>query len=211
MTILNNIQRKIQLIGLKETIGLIFKRIINIVLDPYTLFFFVQLENYVRGKIVISNDIKVRKIETIDDLKKIEKEVIVTYGTESLLEDYRNLFKEGHKLYLTYYKGEVAGASWISIGIPQDFTIMHISNKDFYIFAVFTIDEFRNKGIGTANLVLILEEMKNEKYSRAFICTKEWNPYQKSIKRAGFQYAGKFIEYKWKSKRIAYFVTGNIK
>lgn len=158
------------------------------------LFFTADLCNYNPDEKFINKKVEVLEKKLFEELTQTEKENLRKYGGEDLLALFEKRLEKGHRLFLTYLEGEVAGASWIYEGGIRKFFVIPLSKKDFFILAVFTIDKFRRKGVATSSLVYVLQKMKQEGFQRGFICTKEWNFYRKTIKKAGFEFVGKFRE-----------------
>lgn len=196
------IKRKLSSIGIKNTFFFIAKRIYYILFYSKNLFLTVDLSNYNPDNKSINKAVDVLEKKSFEELTQIEKENLREHGDKDLIAYFEERLESGYRLFLTYFNGEVAGASWIYEGGTRRFHVIPLSIKEFFILSVFTIDKFRRKGVGTASLILILMKMKYEGFQRGFICTKEWNFYQKAILRAGFQCVGKFHELKLLKKNI---------
>jgi GNAT superfamily N-acetyltransferase len=190
------IRRKLSSIGIKNTFFLIVKRTYYTLFYSKDLFFAADLSNYHPDEKPINNEVEISEKTLFKRLTETEKKTLREYGGKDLLSLFEKRLERGHRLFLTYLNGEVAGASWIYEGGKGKFFIIPLSKKDFFILAVFTIDKFRKKGVGTASLIYLLEKMKREGFQRSFISTKEWNTYQKIIEKVGFECFGKYREFR---------------
>lgn len=161
-----------------------------------SLFFTVDLSNYTPQEQFMNTEVDVVEKEFFDQLTEAEQETIRGYGGADLLALFEKRLLQGHRLFLTHVDGEIAGASWIYEGGPGKFFMIPLSEKEFFILAVFIIDKFRGRGISSVSLACILQRMKEYGFQKGFICTKEWNFYQRSIKKAGFELVGKVREMK---------------
>lgn len=196
------IRRKLSSIGIKNTFFLMTKRIYCMLFYSKNLFFTVDLSNYNPDEKPINKEVEVLEKKSFEQLTQTEKENLREYGGKDLLAQFKNRLEKGCRLFLTYFNGEVAGTCWIYEGGTRKFFVIPLSKKEFFILSVFIIDKFRRKGVGTTSLIHILKKMKQEGFQHGFISTKEWNFYQKAILKAGFQFVGKFHEFKILKRNI---------
>ncbi len=175
------------------------------------LLFMVDLTDYKVDNRTKNEHVEVVEIKSFDQLTASEKKVFQEYGGSNLLQLFEKRLLQGHRLFLTHVDGEIAGAIWIYEGGSGKFFMIPLSEKEFFILAVFIIDKFRGRGISSTSLAYLLTEMKEEGFRRGFICTKEWNFYQKSIKKAGFEFIGKVREIKAFKKNILIWSSVNWK
>ncbi|MFC1657052.1 GNAT family N-acetyltransferase [Candidatus Moduliflexota bacterium] len=190
------VRRKLRTSGLQETFAIVAGRAYNSLFHGRLLLFRADITgNAVDSKLSGKKDgIKART--SIHELTADERSIFKGYGGESLLRLWEKRFQKGHSLFVVYHGGEVAGTGWIYEGGRKEFFTVPLAPGEAFIVAVFVLDPFRGKGLGTRILALILQRMKDDGFQRAYICTKEWNHFQKSIRRAGFELLGKVREIK---------------
>ncbi len=189
--LLTSVSRKQAQLGVRKAAAFFARRLWDMLFHSRELFFTIDLSERTVGAGPGHGAVEVREKRHFSDLAKNELEAIRGYGGNELLGLFEKRLAGGHRLFLTYVDGEVAGAAWIYVGGPGKFFMIPLSQEEFFIMAVFIIDRFRGKGISVPSLELLLQMMKKEEFRRGFICTKEWNFYQRSIKKAGFQLSGK--------------------
>lgn len=187
------------------------QRIYGELFHSKNLFFSIDLSNYKPDEKSMNENVTVIDKTSFDQLSEDEKKVFQGYGGSALLDLFKKRFESGHKVFLTYYSGEVVGASWICEGGPGKFFMIPLSEGEFFILAVFIIEKFRSRGISSASLANILQRMKEYGFQKGFICTKEWNYFQKSIKKAGFELVGKVRELKMFRRNILIWSSVNAK
>jgi len=192
----NNISRKVNTLGLKDTIILLLQRLYYSSFRNKRLFFTINLAQYVPENNYINNKVTVSPKPSFSQLSHQEKKALRSHGGDKLLNTFARRLAKGNKLFLLYINAKCAGASWVYVGGKNKFFIVPLPEKQFIILDVFTIDKYRRMGTATTNLIKILENMKLQGFERAFISTKEWNFYQKSIMKAGFELVGKYREFK---------------
>ena len=188
----SKIRRKLSNIGTKRTAALIIRRLYAVMFSSIGLFFRVNLLNYNSYGKPTNDQVKVIEIKSFESLADKDARCLRDYGGKNLLTLFKKRLAKGHRLFLSYINGQVTGASWVYVGGERRFFVIPLSEKDFIMLAVFTIDKFRGMHIATTSLIMILDKMRIEGFQRGFISTKQWNFFQKSIVKAGFQYVGKF-------------------
>lgn len=196
LSLYSTVRKKFSTGGIKNTFLLIAQRIYCELFHSKNLFFAIDLSNYKPDERSMNENITVLDKTSFDQLTEDEKEVFRGYGGNALLDLFKKRFESGHRVFLTCYYNEVVGASWIYDGGPGKFFMIPLAEGEFFILAVFIIEKFRGRGISSASLVSILQRMKDYGFQKGFICTKEWNFFQKSIKKAGFELVGKVREMK---------------
>ena len=193
---LSRIRRKLSSLGTRKTAALIARRFYASIFCSSRLFFRVDLLNYNCYGIPINDQVEVIEIKSSESLTDEEARSLEDHGGKDLLAIFEKRLANGHRLFLSYLNGEVTGASWVYVGGERKFFVIPLSQKDFIILAVFTIDKFRRMRIATTSLAKILDKMRLEGFQRGFISTKQWNFFQKAIARAGFEFVGKFHRFR---------------
>jgi GNAT superfamily N-acetyltransferase len=211
LSLYSTVRKKFSTGGIKNTFLLMAQRIYCELFHSKNLFFAIDLSNYKPDERSINENITVLDKASFDQLTEDEQEVFKGYGGSALLDLFKKRFESGHRVFLTYYSGEVVGASWIYKGGPGKFFMIPLETDEFFILAVFIIEKFRGRGISSASLASILQRMKEYGFQKGFICTKEWNFYQNSIKKAGFEFIGKVREIKAFKKNILIWSSVNRK
>ena len=192
----SKIRRKLSSIGMKKTAALIARRFYAAMFSSSGLFFKVDLLNYNTYGKPTNDQVEVIEIKSFESLADKDLRCLRDYGGNHLLAIFEKRLAKGHRLFLSYLNGQVAGASWVYIGGEGRFFIIPLSEKDFIIVAVFTIDRFRRMRIAAASLIAILDKMRLEGFHRGFISTKQWNFFQNAIAKAGFEFVGKFHRFR---------------
>jgi GNAT superfamily N-acetyltransferase len=196
------VQRKLGSAGLRKTVALVAGRVYDALFHGRLLLFRTDLDGYSAAMVRSAREDRILLRRSIDELASVERNAFKEYGGDNLLRLWERRFHKGHRLYVTYDGSEVAGASWVYEGGAGRFFTVPLAQGEVFIVAVFVLEDFRGKGLGTRTLALLLEEMKEEGFERAFICTKEWNHFQKAIRRAGFECVGKLREINMLGKSI---------
>lgn len=211
LSIYSTVRKKFSIEGIKNTFLLMSQRIYCELFHSKNLFFALDLSNYKPDERSMNENITVLDKTSFDQLTEDEKEVFRGYGGSALLDLFKKRFESGHRVFLTYYLNEVVGASWIYEGGLGKFFMIPLAEGEFFILAVFIIEKFRGRGISSVSLANILQRMKEYGFQRGFICTKEWNFFQKSIKKAGFELVGKVREMKIFKRNILIWSSVNDK
>ena len=211
LSLYSTVRKKMSTEGIRNTLLLMAQRIYGELFHSKNLFFSIDLSNCRPDERSRNENITVLDKTSFDQLTKDEKEVFRGYGGSALLDLFKKRFESGHRVFLTYYSGEVSGASWIYEGGPGKFFMIPLADREFFILAVFIVERFRGRGISSASLVSILQRMKGYGFQRGFICTKEWNFFQNSIKKAGFELIGKVRELKIFKRNILVWSSVNAK
>jgi GNAT superfamily N-acetyltransferase len=196
------VRRKLGTAGVRKTVVLGSRRAYDALFHGRLLFFRVDLDGYATDMESVDREDRVLPRKSIDEITSVERKAFKEYGGASLIRLWNERFQKGHRLFVTYHGSEVAGASWVYEGGTERFFTVPLAEGEVFIVAVFVLENFRGRGLGTRTLALILQMMKDEGFQRAFICTKEWNHFQKAIRRAGFQCVGKLREIKVFRKSI---------
>ncbi|SPP99528.1 hypothetical protein NBG4_10062 [Candidatus Sulfobium mesophilum] len=189
--LLISVSRKQAQLGVRKAATFFARRLWDMLFHSRELFFAIDLSDHTLPSGSGNGSVEVREKRSLSDLTEKEQEALRSHGGSELLSIFEKRLAGGHRLLLTYVDGEVAGAAWIYTGGSGRFLMIPLSQKEFFIVAVFIIDRFRGKGISLPSLILLLEKMKKESFRRGFICTKEWNFYRRSIEKAGFKLLGK--------------------
>lgn len=189
--LLTSVSRKQAQLGVRRAAVFFARRLWDTLFHSRELFFTIDLSELTLVPGPGNGLVEVLEKRSFSDLTGKEQEAIRGYGGSELLSLFEERLAGGHRLFLTYVDGDVAGAAWIYVGGPGRFFMIPLSQEEFFIVAVFIIDRFRGKGISVPSLKLLLQKMKKEEFRRGFICTKEWNFYHRSIEKAGFQLSGK--------------------
>lgn len=190
------VKKKVAADGIKNTFLLVARRVYGELFHSRNLFFSIDLSDYAPDEERMSESITVIDRTSFDQLREDEKRAFQEYGGRALLELFKKRFENGHKLFVTYFSNEPVGASWIYEGGTGKFFMIPLAEGEFFILAVFIVDKFRGRGISSASLKSILVRMRDCGFKKGYICTKEWNFFQKSIKKAGFKLVGKVRELK---------------
>jgi GNAT superfamily N-acetyltransferase len=191
---LSTVRRKLGTVGIRGTIALAARRAYDTILHGRLLVFRADLPTYVADEALVDKGTCVVVRNAIAEVTLIERRVFEEYGGYGLIRLWEKRFSLGHRLFVTYYSDKVAGASWVYEGKANGFFTVPLGVGDAFVVAVFILDSFRGKGLGMQSLALMLSTMREEGFKRAFICTKEWNFFRKSIRRAGFEFVGKVRE-----------------
>ncbi len=189
--LLTSVRRKKTQLGVRKTAEFFARRLRDVLFHSRELFFTIDLSNRTLATSPGSDSVKVWEKKSFGDLTVKEQEALRGYGSGSLLALFEKRFAAGYRLFLTYVDEDLAGGAWIYSGGPGRFFMIPLSQEEFFIVAVFIIDRFRGKGLSLPSLILLLKIMKEYGFRRGFICTKEWNFYQRSIIKAGFELVGK--------------------
>ena len=189
--LLTAVGRKKAQLGGRKAVAFIAKRLWDTLFHSRELFFTIDLSNRTLTVSPGSDSVEVREKRSFSELTEKERAAISGYGGSELLNLFEKRLAGGHRLFLTFAEGEFAGAAWIYVGGPGKFFMIPLARKEFFIVAVFIVDRFRGKGISVASLVLLLQKMKEDGFEHGSICTKEWNFYQRSISKSGFELVGR--------------------
>ena len=207
MGYLTAVRRKVEKEGLRKTVVLASRRTYDELFHGRLILFRAYLDGYGADKARPNGHGRVVPRGSIEELGPEERKAFREYGGDSLLNLWRTRFHKGHRLLVTYHGREVAGASWVYEGAAERFFTVPLAEKEVFIVAVFVLHDFRGRGLGTRTLELILGRMRDEGFQRAYICTKEWNHFQKAIRKAGFDHVGKLREIKMFGKFIQVWST----
>ena len=183
-------RKKSQLGGCKAA-AFLARRLCDTLFHSRDLFFTIDLSEPTFTGDPRNTVVNVREKRSFSELTEKEREAIQCYGGSTLLSLFEERLAGGHRLFLTYAEGKFAGAAWVYVGGSERFFMIPLAEKEFFIVAVFILERFRGRGISVPSLVLLLKKMREDAFVRGFICTKEWNFYQRSIKKAGFELVGR--------------------
>lgn len=197
-----NIFRKIENIGLRNTIVFCLKRLFEGIFHSRNLLFTVDLTCYNPDNKPVNLEIEVSERKSFEDFTQKDAEGLIQYGGDKLLIAFRKRLDLGHRLFLAHLKGEVAGASWVCVGGPRKFFSIPLSESELMCFAGFTIDKFRRRGVSTNLFIHIIKKFREEGFKRGYVYTKEWNVNSMAITKAGFEFVGKFSEYSILNRKI---------
>ena len=100
-------------------------------------------------------------------------------------------FREGASVWLIRSDGKLAGFGWTLTGRTIKPHFFPFGPNDVHLFDFLVFPEFRGKGINPLLVAHILEQLGNERRTRAFIEAAEWNHAQlNSLAKTGFQMLG---------------------
>lgn len=196
------IKRKFSSLGFKHAVYFILRRIYRMLLNSRTLFFRIDFSTCRVQDSPANPEIMLAPKSSFNELTDSEQEALLMYDGPKLLNSFRTNFDKGYRLFLICSGTNVVGAVWVVDGGTTPFFTIPLANDEFFIISVFTIEAFRGKRIGTAALIRVLDHLKKSGYRSGFICTKEWNFYQKAIRTAGFDLVGTFREIHFFKKTI---------
>lgn len=188
------IRRKIKTIGFRKSVQLIASRVYNTLFHSRNLLFRVDLLDLNLDKIPANEKVQVKQKLSFQELDQFERENLSSYGGGNFLETIKNRLARGHRLFLGYINGEVAGARWVLTGGDQVFFTIPLAKREFMCLAAFTIYKYRRMGVSTTIFKHVLLTMKSEGYVYGYVFTKEWNFHRKGILKVGFKFVGKFRE-----------------
>lgn len=89
---------------------------------------------------------------------------------------------KGDICFVTEVENKIVGAVWVRI--MNDYG--HIDNET-PSFAISLFEEYRNNGIGTAMMKIMLNELKEEGYKKASLAVQKANYAVKMYKNVGFE------------------------
>ncbi len=202
------IKRKIDSIGVINTVLFIVRHLYNTIFNSGNLLFRCGLLNYDFHNKYVNKEVKIIEKKYFRDITNSEKMTLREYGGAQILSNFEHKLKKGNRLFLAYIHEEIAGACWVYVGGENKFYIIPLSEKEFMCFSNFTIHKFRRVGVSTTLFIEILNTMKIEGYHQGFVFIKEWNFNQKAVTKAGFQFVGKFHEVRLLNRNIVIW-TGN--
>ena len=178
------------------------RRLYETIFHSRNLLFRINLADFTHKDKFLNASVKVLDRNSFQDLSTKDKETLKNYGGYKLIAVFRKRLAAGHRLFVAYLNGELAGASWVYIGGKRRFFKIPLSKRDILVLDTFTIDKFRRLGVSTKLNIDILKIMKQKGFQQAFVFTKEWNFHQKTIMKAGYEFVGKFYAFKFLRRNI---------
>lgn len=191
---IHQIRRKVASLGFGGALKFLYERFWAKVTRSRNVLFRIDVAD--TPCVAFPADLKLVVVErcSFKELTENEKTDLNRHGGHELLSLVRNRLEQRYRLFLGLLHGEVVGALWVCEGRIRNFYVVPMTSNEFMCVGVFVIDKFRGKRFGAALLYEVVARLKSEHFLRAYIFTKEWNPYLKSIRRVGFKPVGRFRE-----------------
>ena len=214
---LKKIRRKIESIGFKNSLFFIVRRFFDVIIRSDNLYFKCDLSINDSPDRLKNKDIKIIEKLSFSDITESERKSFLELGTATVLSVFEKKLAEGDRLFIAYINNEMAGLCWVNFGGNRKFYSIPLSDSiplsenEFMLMSGYTIDRYRQRGVGTALVIEILSKLKKEGYRWGYAVTNTWNISQKVLLKMGFIIVGRFRELRLLRRNILIWTAVNKK
>lgn len=199
----NKITRKIKAVGIKKTAAMLARRLPHKILGDQEIFLVLHLDEFDPPPNLTNKQVAISPKESFDQIAPDGVAALREYGGPDFLALIQRRFGQGHRLFLAYHDGALAGGSWLYVGGDRRFSVIPLSTRDATIIASFTFDNMRKKRAYTTTLIHMLDWLRQRGFQRVVASTQVWNDAPRlTLPRLGFREAGRYRRFRLRGRNI---------